>query len=194
MKCRWKQLLSQPLIPTFILSFSSLPFSLEGQIDTDSSDPVASAKASDPPTDEVFTLDPFEIVEEEFGYGATFSLSGTRVATKLRDLPRQVNVITSELVEDTNSTRVDDAVRYVSSTDFDEGHHREGTSKASDRVSGLRLRGFQISTLYRNFNPTHQMPWGPFLDRIEVVKGPASTLSRRSRRANQRYYQATAIR
>ena len=176
MKTSRAKLLSRPLIPAFILFLICLPGSVDGQMDTAFNSPRSPAKASDTSDDEIFTLDPFEIVEEEFGYGATFSLSGTRVATRLRDLPRQVNVITAELAEDTNSTRVDDAVRYVSSTDFDEGDHRESTSKASDRVASLRLRGFQISTLYRNFNPTHQMPWGPFLDRIEVVKGPASTL------------------
>ena len=142
--------------------------------------PAASGSGAIPPgnlpDEEIITLDPFEVSEEKFGYGATFTLSGARVATKLRDLPRQVNVITSELTLDTNSTTVEDAVLYVSSTDFTDHNNTDGTAKVEDAVANLRLRGFKVSTLYRNFSPTQSMPWGPFLDRIEVVKGPASTL------------------
>ncbi len=114
-------------------------------------------------------------MEEIFGCGATFSLSGSRVATRLRDLPRQVNVITSEPVEDTNSTTVAEAGGYVSSTDFDLDSNLSGAAKTEDPLSKLRLRGFPISTAYRNFNPQYS-PWGPMIDSIEVVKGPASTL------------------
>ena len=156
-----------PGLPTLILLLGLLPMSLVAQTD---------ASNDDVTEDEVITLDPFEVTEKEFGYGATFTLSGARVATKLRDLPRQVNVITSELALDTNSTTVDDAVRYVSSTDFADHNNTGGTARAEDASARMRLRGFRVSTLYRNFNPSAYMPWGPFLDRIEVVKGPASTL------------------
>ena len=134
------------------------------------------AEVSEAELEEIVELDPFEIKAETFGYAATFSLSGSRVATRLRDLPRQINVITSELAEDTNSTTVSEAVDYASSTNFLVGDNLSSASKAQDPVSSLILRGFEISTLYRNFNPTLYSPWGPFVDRVEVVKGPASTL------------------
>ena len=172
----------------YILAFAGtslvLSPTLPAQQTPERGSPAASGSETFPsgdlPDEEIITLDPFEVTEEKFGYGATFTLSGARVATKLRDLPRQVNVITSQLLLDTNSTTVEDAVRYVSSTDFSGHTNTSGRTKSSDPVANLRLRGFRVSTLYRNFSPTQSMPWGPFLDRIEVVKGPASTLYGRS--------------
>ena len=161
---------SRPTILTLclVLLSPSIPAAQESDFDSPDSNLVES--------EEIVSLDPFEVVEEIFGYGATFTLSGSRVATRLRDLPRQVNVITSELVEDTNSTTVAEAIGYVSSTDFDVDSNLSGAAKAEDPLSKLRLRGFPISTTYRNFNPSQYSPWGPMIDRIEVVKGPASTL------------------
>ena len=114
----------------YILAFAGtslvLSPTLPAQQTPERGSPAASGSETFPsgdlPDEEIITLDPFEVTEEKFGYGATFTLSGARVATKLRDLPRQVNVITSQLLLDTNSTTVEDAVRYVSSTDFFGSH------------------------------------------------------------------------
>ncbi|MEX0331024.1 MAG: TonB-dependent siderophore receptor [Puniceicoccaceae bacterium] len=118
-----------------------------------------------PAEDQVYELSPFTVTETAFGYAADLSISASRVAVELRKLPRSLNVITSELLGDSLSMDVLDAIRFASSVD------------PSENDSGrLVIRGFDVNTRYRNFNPTRSYTWGPFIDRLEVVKGPASTL------------------
>ncbi len=134
--------------------------------------------------EELMVLDPFDVHEERTRYSATLSMSGSCQAVAIRDLPRAIGVITSELIEDTNSQNILESARYSSNVYVSSASNTGGGGEggvavggvANDLASRLKIRGFQTSTVYRNFNPTEYSPWGPLIDRVEIVKGPASAL------------------
>ena len=66
-----------PLDPPYFLIY---PPTLPAQQTPERGSPAASGSETFPsgdlPDEEIITLDPFEVTEEKFGYGATFTLSG----------------------------------------------------------------------------------------------------------------------
>jgi len=131
--------------------------------------------------EDVVILSPFEVTGDRTRYGALLSISGSRQAIAIKDLPRSLSVITNELIEDTVSLNILESTRYASGVtlqpdDATATGETGAQGVGNDLASRLRIRGFKISTVYRNFNPTQYSPWGPLIDRIEVVKGPASAL------------------
>ncbi|PTX91002.1 TonB-dependent receptor plug domain-containing protein [Opitutus sp. ER46] len=118
-----------------------------------------------PPNDEPVTLSPFTVSgASDKGYIASESMTGTRVATQIKDLPFSVNVLTSEFFEDFALFELNENVAYISSfTMLDQG-------------GAYNLRGF---------NQTFQLRDGFFrlgrygssnIDRIEVIKGPNASI------------------
>ena len=171
------------LIPAFILCSGISPVLGQEPVSDETSTPpeqqAPEVARNQTPDDDVVILDPFEITEEQSRYGAVLSISGSRQAIALKELPRSISVITNELIEDTNSQTVLESIRYASSINIspDDGTAGgEAPEVGRDLTSRVRIRAFDISTVYRNFNPTQYTPWGPLIERIEVVKGPASAL------------------
>ena len=176
--------------PLYILAIAGasliLPPTLPAQQTPETGSPAASGSETSPIDDirnqEIITLDPFEITEMKGAgrYGRILSISGSRQAIPLADLPRAISVVTSELIEDTVSLNILEAAKYSSGitvlSDSSTPNSDTSSGNANDLSSRLRIRGFKISTVYRDFNPTQYSPWGPLIDRIEVVKGPASAL------------------
>ena len=61
----------------------------------------AQAPAANNKKEDVIELSPFEVrATDDRGYVASETMTGSRVATLIKDLPYQVNVITSEFLED----------------------------------------------------------------------------------------------
>lgn len=119
------------------------------------------------PTDEPLVLSPFEVNSpRDSGYRATRAATSTGVSLDIVKTPLNVQVITGSFLEDLNLDNMHQALRFVSGVQIDE-FNRD--------ASGVRIRGFQVGTFYRNgykrnFNfPTENV------ERIEVVKGPVST-------------------
>jgi iron complex outermembrane receptor protein len=126
----------------------------------------ASLGAQTPPAkEEVIQLSPFQVsASDNQGYGASESMTGSRVATKIADLPFSIGVITSEFFEDFAFFELGDNVAYISAfSDLDQG--------GSFNLRGIRgtqqLRdGFFRLGRYGSSN----------IDRIEVIKGPSAAL------------------
>ena len=60
-------------------------------------------------------LSPFTVrTDKDNGYGATNSISGSRVDTAIKDLPLPMQVITSEFIKDTGATDLRKSLSYVS--------------------------------------------------------------------------------
>lgn len=113
----------------------------------------------------VVELSPFEVAADDQGYVATNAISATRLNTPIRDLPFNLQVITSEFLEDTVSFNVDDSMRYVASV----------TSDPSSREAGVyTLRGFRNARTKRNGFRTYYFHDFGNVERVEVVKGPMS--------------------
>ena len=113
---------------------------------------------------EVVTLDPFIIEEEAKGYSATLSISGTRTQIQIRDLPRSLQVITSELIEDTASYTQGELLEFTS-----------GVTR-TDNFDSFKIRGFESASPSRNFFRYRTPVWAVNVDRVEVIKGPAATM------------------
>lgn len=125
------------------------------------------------PSDEVIELSPYEVsVEGDDGYKAANAISGTRFNQALLDVPRPIEVITAEFIEDIGAKEIGDALRYSG------GLSDNGTATPED-VTGNNFynRGFQSFTSYRNGYRSFGVADTMFIDRVEIIKGPSSTFS-----------------
>jgi iron complex outermembrane recepter protein len=125
--------------------------------------PLLAAQTSSPADDDrVVTLSEFTVKgNSDSSYGASETMTGLRVATKIKDLPFTVNVLTSEFFEDFGMFELNDNVTgYISSF------------SGLDQGGGFTLRGY---------TSTYQLRDGFFrlgrygvsnVDRIEIIKGP----------------------
>ncbi|MBI5688687.1 MAG: TonB-dependent receptor [Verrucomicrobia bacterium] len=98
----------------------------------------------------------------ERGYLASESVTGTRVATAIRDLTFNVNVITGDFLDDFAFFEIDDDYGYTSSLNsFDQG-------------GNYNLRGFNANNMRRDGFFRVGMMDKSNIDRIEVLKGPVA--------------------
>jgi iron complex outermembrane recepter protein len=124
--------------------------------------------------DEVVALPEFTVSNEDNSWVATNAMSGTRTNTPLRDLPRSVQVVTSEFMNDIGALTLTDATDYIS------GVTNVGSQDQTNDNNTYQVRGFRQNKLY------HDGQREPFagmlydaatLDRVEVIKGPSSVLA-----------------
>lgn len=111
--------------------------------------------------------------EQDTGYAPSDATTATRTDTPLRDIPQSIQVIPRQVIEDQRVNRVSDALRNVSGVQTDDSFG--GTI---DRVN---IRGFQADVfLVDGFRRQSFTPGGAanplLIERIEVLKGPASVL------------------
>ena len=155
--------------------------------------------------EEIFELSPFMVnADDDMGYLATNSTSGTRLAVPIKDLPIPVEVVTSAFIDDIGATDIKSALAYSSGVYFgvyetagsiatsDAGALVERSGSAlSGNGAGFNnsafIRGFRVDTQTRDgFRmggsiPSQGISLGGITDtammeRIEVVKGPAALL------------------
>lgn len=116
--------------------------------------------------DEVFDLNPFTVTEEQGGYKATTSISGTAMRTSLMNVPMSINVITSEFLEDSLIGDFNEALDYNTSIT------QSGRLNGGPRPEIFSIRGFRSrNTLVDGVTGGIYIPT-QLIDRIEVVKGP----------------------
>jgi iron complex outermembrane receptor protein len=136
-----------------------------------SATPAAPARTT---TDlEPIELSPFVVNSSaDEGYRATNALSGTRFNTALIDLPKPVDVITSEFISDIGAIDLGQAVAYSSSI-------TEASAGGADDITGsnFNVRGYNTFTTYRNGYRSFGIVDPINVDRIEVIKGPSSVFS-----------------
>jgi iron complex outermembrane receptor protein len=126
-----------------------------------SAQPSAAGSASVSSGDEKVELSPFEVrALEDRGYVASETLTGTRVATQIKDLPYTVNVVTSEFFEDFAMFQLDDTFTQI------------GGLTSIDIGGGFNLRGFTSSSQLRDGFYRLGRYGQTNIDRIEVIKGP----------------------
>lgn len=119
------------------------------------------APAAAPTDDEVVRLSPFEVkADDNRGYVAAETMTGTRVATQIKDLPYTVNVVTSEFFEDFALFQLDDTLVQV------------GGMTGLDIGGGFNLRGFSSSSQLRDGFYRLGRYGQTNIDRLEIIKGP----------------------
>lgn len=112
------------------------------------------------------------------GYVAPASTTGTKSDIPLIETPQSISVITRERMDDQKVQTVDDALRYSAGVvpqhfGFD---HRIDAAKIRGfevrATGGFYLDGMRLPAI--NFNVWHTEPYS--LERVEVLRGPASVL------------------
>ena len=107
-------------------------------------------------------------------YDAPAAVSATRAATPVEKIPQSIQSLTRQLIEDQDLQNLTDALVNVSGI--------APTSQAQAVLQPTLVRGFKVNYFVDGI-PTYQLPEGAadpatlvFVDRIEVAKGPTSTL------------------
>jgi iron complex outermembrane recepter protein len=109
--------------------------------------------------------------EGQRGYRVSSANTATRTDTPLRDIPQSIQVIPRQVIEDQGVQRISDAVRNVSGVAPTVGY-----GGASNNYT---IRGFQSFRIFRNgfSNNSAEIPFSTAnIERVEVLKGPASVL------------------
>jgi len=149
--------------------------------------------------DEVVELSPFVVdTSKDVGYVATNSISGTRLNMSIKDVPLNLEVITSKFMQDTGATNLRDALRYSAgmvltsqsdafdnsktgdlSTSYSSFSGGANNAEGATRTAGestTKLRGFQSdSTLQDGFHRVFSAD-AVNIERVEVLRGPSSLL------------------
>lgn len=147
-----------------------------------------SASAAD---DDVIVLNPFEVVtDQDKGYRATNSVSGTRLNTPIKDTPMPIEVITRRFLEDTGATDLRSALKYSagvvlqSQNDLSNSganayqgpggvNNPEGATANPNAVQ-VKLRGFVTDNALREGFIRQNSTDAVNIERVEVVRGPAA--------------------
>lgn len=107
------------------------------------------------------------------GYKATRSASATRTDTALHETPQSVSVVPRDVLEDSGATRLQDALDYA-------GGVGRANNFGGQGLTTFTVRGFTTGEFYRNGFPINRgypnAPDANTIERVEVLRGPASTL------------------
>ncbi|MGF1539913.1 MAG: TonB-dependent siderophore receptor, partial [Pleurocapsa sp.] len=110
--------------------------------------------------------------EAEDSYKVDEATTATRTDAPLRDIPQSIQVIPRQILEEQNTQRIQDALQNVS------GVTKQGNYGGTE-AGGFNLRGFTQEVTFRNSlrdNTFYSITDVANIDRIEVLKGPASVL------------------
>ena len=125
----------------------------------------SSSTAPRPDPGEVVTLEEFSVSTTATNdYLSAESITGTRIVSKLRDLPFNVNVVTGDLIEDFAAFELKEQFAYVSSF------------SPSEAQGEYQLRGFVSSNQLRNGFRRLGLIDKVNVDRAEVIKGAAASI------------------
>ncbi|MGH8019877.1 MAG: TonB-dependent receptor plug domain-containing protein [Opitutaceae bacterium] len=137
--------------------------------------------------DEAVVLSPFEVTsEDDMGYYASHTLSGTRLNTRLRDLGASITVITAQQLADTSSVGINDVFLYEANTEgthtytaysLDRGSISTTTVQQNPQVAN-RVRGIgSPNRAIDYFVSIDDIPFDSYnVDRITINRGPNSIL------------------
>ncbi len=119
--------------------------------------------------DEVIRLTEFNVTaSEDRGYAPAETMTGTRVATKIIDLPYTVNVLTSEFFEDFAIFELADNIVQI------------GSFTGLDIGGNFNLRGFSSSFQLRDGFFRLGRYGSSNIDRMEIIKGSNAAIYGRS--------------
>ena len=118
--------------------------------------PVARAAKAE----EAIVLSPFAVnASSDTGYAATSTLGGTRLKSELRDVASQIDVMTSEFLDDIGALTLDEALRYSMNIESSEENFSPGTDPNTNSVFssayGSRTRGLSRSNNTHDFFETN---------------------------------------
>lgn len=155
---------------TLIVSYPNLVYAQSGDIalDTITVEGEEKKKATGEVQDPTSHLD---------GYIATSSRSGLKTNTPIEKIPQSISVITSDRIDDQKAKSVSEAIGYSAGVvtkgfGFDQRFDHFLIRGFDQQGTGIYRDGLQLRNM--NFVSWSMEPFG--LERLEVIKGPTSTL------------------
>lgn len=131
--------------------------------------PASTAPTFPPAGEEVVTLTPFTVnTAADKGYKAANSVSATRMAVPISELPMNIAAFTEEFIADQKAYDLYDIVKWAP------GVHQDNISPQG--WARYNVRGFTSAAVQRNGFGSFRFIDTSNIARIEVVKGPASLL------------------
>jgi iron complex outermembrane receptor protein len=134
-----------------------------------------SAPATAKAEEETIELPQFTVVSgADDGWTAASSMSGTRTNVAIKDLPRSVQVLTSEFLNDIGADTMSDAAAFMT------GVTSQGKQDAVFDNNTLTLRGMRQNRHYRDGVKegfVGMINDNASIDRIEILRGPSSLLA-----------------
>jgi iron complex outermembrane receptor protein len=127
--------------------------------------PQTATNSSSAKPDDVIKLSEFDVTEGvSHGYISSESVTGTRVATKIADLPFPVSVVTNEFMKDFDFLDISKGMSYVAGLN------------TFDTQGNYNLRGFNGINMLRNGFYSLGLEDIVEIDRVEVIKGPNAAI------------------
>jgi len=129
----------------------------------------------EPADRDTIVLSPFQVsTEKDYGYLKTNAATATRIGTEIQRVPLNISVISSEFIQDTQLSDIQDVLRYQSSS---AGDTRMGVLQPATGFTpsgNMSLRGFPINSRLRNGLLRYNNYTLDNVDRVEIIKGPAA--------------------
>jgi iron complex outermembrane recepter protein len=127
------------------------------------------------PNEDIVELPQFTVVSDgEEGWTASSSMSGTRTNVPIQNLPRSVQVLTSEFLADIGADTLSDAVAFLT------GVVSQGNQNAVFDNNTFTVRGMRQNRHYRD-GVRESFPGmisdSVTVDRVESLRGPSSLLA-----------------
>ena len=132
--------------------------------------------------DEAIMLSPFVVsTDQDNGYIASNTLAGSRLNTPLANTPLAISVLTKDFIEDIGAMKISDAIEYATGAgnDIGGGGYQVGATTGNgliDNDYNFMIRGYRLVQTTRDFFPTILQGDAFNLERIDISRGPNSTL------------------
>jgi iron complex outermembrane receptor protein len=170
--------------------------------------PAAQPSSPTSPAGEIVELAPFQVrTDQDVGYVASSSLSGSRLNSQLRDSPASISVMTAEFLADIGATDMEEALLYgnnVQKNVSDEVSGVAGGNSVVEFFANYRVRGIKANTA-RNYYAWN-LPTDLYnVERVDQARGPNAILfgigsaggiintSTKTARANRNAYEASVV-
>ena len=120
-------------------------------------------------------LSPFTVKDDkDFGYLKTNAATATKIGMEIQNVPLNISVISRDFLDDTNAKSLTDLFRYTAAASGDTRFAMRVPANEATPQGGFTMRGFQVNTLMRNGVFRYISHNFDNIDRVEVVKGPAT--------------------
>jgi len=137
--------------------------------------PAPAATVAPAAESNTLVLSPFVVnSEKDYGYLKTNSATATRIGQEIQKVPLAISVLSEDFVKDTGMRDIQDTLRYVASSSGDPRMGIRPPGNSATPSGNMKLRGFPISQRLRNGVGRYTNYNLDNIDRIEIIKGPAS--------------------
>ncbi|MBI5766168.1 MAG: TonB-dependent receptor [Verrucomicrobia bacterium] len=146
----------------------------------------APGRTASPAREDMIELSPFEVREDNKGYYASNTMSGTRLNSKLEDLASSISVVTKQQMADFAMLDINDIFAFEANTEgtgtftaFEVDRNGMVSDQVQNNPQGAnRVRGIGAANIsLGNFATSGRVPIDPIaIEGVEISRGPNSNL------------------